>query len=226
MQPYQPTLLQTERPGIGPIVLRPFDLAQDIARVHDWVNRPYARFWGLMGKSLDEIAAIYREQIEQQGVDVRMACRGDSGEPLFLIELYDPRDDTIGRHYAVQPGDCGFHVMLAPAEVATPGLTYQLMLAACAFLFSAPAVRRMVCEPDLRNRKMISRLYQLGFQREKVVHLAHKTGLLMSITREGFEAARRAGVAPPRPVLRWWPARVRWHFELGRLARGWRRVAG
>lgn len=218
-----PSIDTLTRPGVGPIVLRPLDVARDAALLHQWVNRPYARFWGLMGKSLAEVTAIYREQIEQRGVDARLACRQDSGEPLFLLEIYDPQTDELGRHYPVRPGDCGFHLMLAPTDAGTPGLTFQLLGAALGFLFSHPGVQRLVCEPDLRNQKIITRLLQFGFERRKVVHLPHKTGLMMSIDRARFEAVA-AGPAPARPVLRHWPLRVRWHFELGRITRLWRRL--
>lgn len=217
---FDSTWPRTERPATGPLVLRPLDLAHDMGMLHDWVNRPYARFWGLMGKSLDEVTRIYREQLER-GERKYIACREDTGAAMFLMEVYDPRQDELGHHYPAQPGDCGYHLMLAPPDAATPGMTYQLMSAACSFLFSDPAVKRVVAEPDVRNRKILTRLMQLGFQLRGAVHLPYKTGMLVTLERAQFDA-HLAGHAPARPHLRLWPLRVRLYLEMGRVARTWR----
>lgn len=215
---------RTERPATGALVLRPLDLVQDVPMLHDWVNRPYARFWGLMGKTEAEVGAIYRDQIER-GERKYIACREDTGAPMFLMEVYDPQHDELGRHYPVQPGDCGYHLMLAPPDVATPGMTYQLMSAACSFLFSDPAVQRVVGEPDVRNRKIITRLMQMGFRLCGAVHLPYKTGMLVILERARFEA-RLAAKAPPRPNLRFWSLRARCYLEMGRVTRKWRALRG
>lgn len=215
-------MIRVERSATGPLLFRPLDLARDAVLLHDWVNRPHARFWNQQGKSLAEIEAIYREQLAH-GADLRLACRTDTGEPLLLLWVYDPQHDVLGRHAALRPGDCGFHLFLAPVERATPGLSYQLMTAAVEALFADPRVQRVVCEPDLRNEKMITRLLQVGFQRQGVVHLPNKNACLMSFSRQRLQAGF-ATRPPPRPTLRAWGARVRWHVEVGRLVRAWRRL--
>lgn len=218
------TTARIDRPATGPLVFRPLDAARDAALLHGWVNQPHARFWNQQGKSLGEIESIYRELLER-GQDLRLACREDTGEPLLLLWLYDPRHDVLGRHYAVQPGDRGFHVFLAPVDRAVPGLAYQLLSAAVEMMFTEPWVQRIVGEPDLRNDKVITRLLQVGFQREGVVHLPNKNALLLSFTRQRLHAGF-AAPAPSRPTLRAWRARVRWHIEKGRVLRAWWRLLG
>lgn len=214
--------LRVTRAATGPLRFRPLDPTADAALLHDWVNRPHARFWNQQGKTLAEVETIYREQIAR-GQDLLLACREDTDEPLLLLWRYDPRRDVLARHYRAQPGDIGFHFFQAPVERATPGLSYQLMTAAIEALFADPAVQRIVGEPDLRNQKILTRLLQAGFRRERVVHLPHKTAALVTFPRSRFEAGL-PDVAPPRPTLHAWPLRVRWHFELGRIARAWQRL--
>src|SRR5690349_8126850 len=106
-------MIRVERPATGPLLFRKLDVARDAALLHDWVNRPHARFWNQQGKSLAEVEAIYREQVAH-GADLRLACRADTDEALLLLWIYDPQHDALGRHVAVQPGDRGFHLFLAP----------------------------------------------------------------------------------------------------------------
>jgi RimJ/RimL family protein N-acetyltransferase len=214
--------VRIDRPATGPLVFRPLDAARDAALLHRWVNQPHARFWNQQGKSQGEIESIYRELLER-GQDLRLACREDTGEPLLLLWLYDPRHDVLGQRYAVQPGDRGLHVFLAPVDRAVSGMAYQLLSAALEVAFAEPWVQRIVAEPDLRNDKVITRFLQVGFQREGVVHLPNKNALLLSFNRQRL----RAGfVSPPprRPALRAWGAQVRWHIEKGRVLRAWWRL--
>ena len=39
----------------GTVVLRKMVLDEDAPLLHDWFSRDYARFWGLQGKTVDEI---------------------------------------------------------------------------------------------------------------------------------------------------------------------------
>lgn len=196
---------------------RPLDPAADAPTLHDWVNRPYAQFWGQAGLTAAQLEARYREG-QARGQDRRMACRTDTGAPVCMVEVYDPRQDELGRHYPVSPGDRGAHFLLAPPEAARAGLTPQVFTGICTELFADPTVRTLVCEPDLRNRRVITRLLQAGFRRVKVVYLPHKIALLMAIDRAQAEAARTAPI-PPLPTLSAWSARVLWHRLIGRIVR-------
>lgn len=216
-----PGLVRIERKTTGPLQFRPLDVTRDAPLLHDWVNRPHARFWNQQGKSLAEIEAIYSGLLAQ-GQDLRLGCREDTGEPLVLLWVYDPRQDVLGQHYPVQHGDRGFHLFLAPVERATKGLAYQLLTAAVEVLFADGWVERVVCEPDQRNEKMLTRLLQVGFQRERMVYLPNKNALLLTFSRERLRQGW-PDVPPERPMLTAWPLRMRWHVEKGRWTRLWRR---
>jgi len=203
---------------------RPIDPATDAPLLHDWVTRPYARFWGQQHLTAAELEARYRKD-QARGHDRRLALRQDTGEAVCLIELYDPQQDELARHYPVSPGDRGLHLLLGPPNAARAGQTHLVISDICAAVFADPAVHRLVCEPDLRNQRVIARLLQAGFQRVKVVYLPHKIAQLMTIDRSQFEA-RRAAETPPLPTLRAWPVRVFVHRLIGRVARARRQRQG
>lgn len=207
------------KPGLA-LAWRQLDPTKDAPILQDWVSRPYAHFWGQAGLTAAELEARYREGLAR-GQDRRMAFRADTRAPIGMVEVYDPSDDELGRHYPVAPGDLGFHLLLCPPDGARAGMTHPVITGICTELFANPAVHRLVLEPDLRNRRVIARLMQAGFRRAKVVYLPHKIALLMTIDRSQAEAARSART-PPMPRLPAWSARVLWHRVLGRIARSQR----
>ena len=83
-------------PALGIFRLRLLQIPQDIALIHDWVNRDYASYWGLTGHSVEQVEAEY-QKIAQQVLVYLGFC---NGQPAFLLECYDPKDHGLGEHYA------------------------------------------------------------------------------------------------------------------------------
>ncbi|MDZ7856465.1 GNAT family N-acetyltransferase [Sphaerotilus sp.] len=180
----------------GTVVLRKMVLDEDAPLLHDWFSRDYARFWGLQGKTVEEIREKFAG-IEASGTcDVVFGILASTGERLFMFESYDVGADTLGQHYPVQPGDRGFHFMIGPVEVHRPAMAFHTLQAVCTWIFRDASVSRIVCEPDLRNEKAMRRLVQAGYQGVKVVHLPYKSALLMQRSRGSFEASHDQ--PPPR----------------------------
>ncbi|MEX8493798.1 GNAT family N-acetyltransferase [Sphaerotilus sp.] len=183
----------------GAVVLRKMVLDEDVPLLHDWFSRDYARFWGLQGKTVEEIREKFAG-IEASGTcDVVFGILASTGERLFMFESYDVKADVLSRHYPVQPGDRGFHFMIGPADRPRPAVAYYALQAVCAWIFRDATVCRIVCEPDVRNEKAMKRLVQAGFSGAKVVHLPYKSALLMRRSRVAFEAARTQP-PPPNPA--------------------------
>lgn len=171
--------------------LHPLRLPEDVAVLHDWVARDYARFWGMQQATREDVEAFYRT-LQVSGTASAWLGWNEAG-PAFLLECYDPAHDEIGRHYPVQPGDRGMHLLLAPCERPIPGFSLQAMRAVLDFIFADPAASRVVVEPDLRNAG-IQRLNQrAGFRRERVVQLRAKQALLSFCTRDDH------GLVSPQP---------------------------
>ncbi|MGX9898839.1 GNAT family N-acetyltransferase [Arthrobacter sp. SA17] len=101
---------------------RCLDAVQDAPLLHSWVTKPYASFWGMLTASLDDVVEEY-SRIQSSGH--HHALLGlDGDEPAFLMEEYQPEASPLAAVYAVQPGDIGMHLLVAPPRVrpdpATP----------------------------------------------------------------------------------------------------------
>lgn len=173
--------------------LRPLRPHEDAPLLHDWVIRDYARFWGMAQASVVQVEAFYQRLQATVGSGAWLGLR--EGEPAFLLECYDPASDEVGRHYPVQPGDRGLHLLLAPCQRPVAGFSLAAMRAALAFVFDDPRVRRVVVEPDLRNAAIHRLNRRAGFRCVRQLQLREKQALLSFCTRQDYRDAidRAAG---------------------------------
>ncbi|MEU4604402.1 GNAT family N-acetyltransferase [Kribbella sp. NPDC023972] len=179
--------------GIGALSLRPFDLTKDVTTLHGWVTQPYARYWGLLNASVEDVHAEYL-RIENSGHHRAFLGEHD-GRPAFLMERYEPADDAVGTTYDVAPGDIGMHVLVAPPQVRIPGFTGAIFETILDSLFSDPLVDRVVVEPDVRNTKIQALNERMGFRKHSVVDLPDKQAWLSFCTRDQYAEATRMNEA-------------------------------
>ncbi|MEW6036975.1 MAG: GNAT family N-acetyltransferase [Pseudomonadota bacterium] len=172
-------------PALGRFSLRALRIPEDIQCIHGWVNRDYAQYWGLLGTTLEEVEAEYLRI--SQGAEVFLGFV--NGQPAFLIEHYDPRDHEVVEYYSWEAGDLGMHVLVAPAERPINNFTWAVFTTVMDFLFSDPATRRIVVEPDIRNDKIHALNQRAGFKYEKLITLSNKTARLEFCTREQYRFA-------------------------------------
>ena len=170
---------------------RCLDAQADAPLLHSWVTRPYATFWGMLSASVADVAEEYAK-IQSSGH--HHALLGlDGGVPAFLMEEYLPESSPLAGLYAVQPGDVGMHLLVAPPS-GNPesGYTTAVMDAVLGRLFDRPEVERVVVEPDARNTRIHALNERLGFQAAGLVTLPDKEALLSFCTRTDYLAARAA----------------------------------
>ena len=170
---------------------RCFDPEADAQLLHSWVTRPYAAFWGMQSATVEDVVEEY-SKIQSSGH--HHALLGlDDGVPAFLMEEYLPVLSPLAGVYAVQPGDIGMHLLVAPpAGPPRTGYTAGAMEAVLDRLFAKDKVERVVVEPDARNHKIHVLNARLGFQPAGEVTLPDKQALLSFCTREAFHSARAA----------------------------------
>ncbi len=174
----------------GTVTAHVLDPVGDLDVLHEWVTRPYAGFWGLGELTPDELRETY-EFVDSLPTHHAYLLRWD-GEPVVLLQLYHPEDDPVAEAYEVQPGDLGMHFFKGghgPAELPG-GLSAWSVLgpAVLGFALAEPGVRRLVVEPDARNRPAIARMTALGFEPAGEVSFESpqgpKTALLAFCSRE------------------------------------------
>ncbi|MEW2162739.1 GNAT family N-acetyltransferase [Streptomyces sp. NPDC007084] len=161
--PTRPFVHEEHIPGTGTVRIRPLDPAADCATVHAWASEERAAFWGMNELTPDQITEIYSE-LDKLTTHHAFLVEKD-GEPVALLQTYDPEADRVGECYEVRPGDIGIHLLLAPAgpDGSRPGWTASLSGVIASYVLRGLDRQRVVTDPDIRNHKAIGRLLRQGF---------------------------------------------------------------
>ncbi|MGW8062008.1 GNAT family N-acetyltransferase [Streptomyces ziwulingensis] len=149
--------------GFGTVRVLPVDAAADAAVIHRWVSEERAAFWGMNGLTRDRVADLYAHLDTLDTHHAFLVVK--DGEPVALLQTYEPGADRVGECYDVEPGDIGLHLLLAPAgaEGARPGWTAALASALTAYVLLGLDRTRIVVDPDVGNDKAIARFLRQGF---------------------------------------------------------------
>ncbi len=152
--------------------------------LYQWVVQDYARYWNMRDFSKPELEAFYTQLLAQPD---KAAFIGQyAGEPAFLFELYAPENTPLSDHYQGEQGDCGMHLLVAPARLPRSGFTLAVMRTVMQFIFSEPDIKRVVVEPDIENHKIHRLNCSVGFMHIKPVQLPDKCAYLGLCSRAAF----------------------------------------
>ena len=179
-------------PGIGELAIAAFDIERHAPTAHAWLRSDHARFWGMQSLSAEQIRDYFQQLAAADDFNAFIGLHDD--RPTFLMERYAPAAEAIGDHYDVQPGDVGMHVLVAPGEKRIPGFTWAVFVQIMDFLFSDPAVERVVVEPDVANEGIHPINRRAGFVYHRQVDLPGKTAWFATCTREDYAAALDASL--------------------------------
>ncbi|WP_159769696.1 GNAT family N-acetyltransferase [Streptomyces sp. HM190] len=191
--------------GFGTVRVLPLDPKADAGVVHGWVSEPRATFWGMNGLTEEQVRDVYAHLDTLDTHHAFLALH--DGAPVGLLQTYEPDADRVGECYAVEPGDIGVHVLLAPAgrDGARSGWSASVLAAFTAFVLVGLDRRRVVVDPDVRNEKAIARFLRQGFERGPVVvlpeidlpdvYLPEKRAQLAFLRRETVFGRQPSGVA-------------------------------
>jgi len=183
------TAVHTARyPSWGEVRIIPLVPEEDAGLIHSWVTEERARFWGMLGHSREQVLEIYRfvESLETHHAFLVTL----EGEAVALFQSYEPLHDPVGETYPARAEDVGVHLLLAPATRPIPFFTPSLVNTLVEYLFTDPAIDRIVVEPDIRNDKALRRMLATGFEAGPVITLAEKEAQLAFLKREVFEGGR------------------------------------
>ena len=169
------------------LTLVPLDIDRDASHLHRWVTHPKARFWEMGDATLEDVVVAYRQIGADPHHDAFLGLA--AGEPAFLMERYDPAHSELAEHGRWTTGHVGMHVLVAPSDEPVPGFTRAVFTAVMDFLFSDPAVERVVVEPDVRNDRIAALNAESGFVVHEHVQLSTKVAALSSCTRDQYYAS-------------------------------------
>ncbi|MEV6992292.1 GNAT family N-acetyltransferase [Streptomyces sp. NPDC093228] len=179
--------------GFGAVRIVPLDPRADLDVVHGWVSEERASFWDMTGLTKEQVGEIYAHMATLDTHHAFLAVK--DGEPVALLQTYEPEADRVGACYAVEPGDIGAHLLLAPpgSTGARAGWTSALLTAFTSYILDGLGRRRVVVDPDERNEKAIARFLRQGFVPGPAVvlpevdlpdvHLPEKRARLAFLTR-------------------------------------------
>ncbi|GAA0906577.1 GNAT family N-acetyltransferase [Streptomyces thermoalcalitolerans] len=170
---------------------RPLDPLKDAELLHGWVTHPKARFWMMQDAKPEDVERTYMAIAADEHHHAFLGLH--HGEPVFLMERYDPAHRELVGLYEPEPGDVGMHFLVAPTDTPVHGFTRAVITAIMAHLFEDPGTNRVVVEPDVRNTAVHALNEAVGFVPEREIQKPEKRALLSFCTREQFEkAVRRA----------------------------------
>ncbi|MFG2308501.1 GNAT family N-acetyltransferase [Streptomyces sp. NPDC048566] len=173
--------------ALGTFRLRPLDPAADAPLLHRWVTHPKAAFWMMQEASQADVEREYTAIAADEHHHARIGLL--DGEPVFLMERYDPRHVELVGLYDPEPGDVGMHFLVAPTDTPVHGFTRAVITAVMEHLFADPATRRVVVEPDVGNTAVHALNEAVGFVPEREIRKPEKRALLSFCTREQFAKA-------------------------------------
>ncbi|MBJ6638808.1 acetyltransferase [Streptomyces sp. DHE7-1] len=164
--------------------LRPLDPLRDAELLHGWVTHPKSAFWMMRDARLQDVERAYMEIAADEHHHALLGLR--DGEPVFLMEKYDPAHRELAGLYEPLPGDVGMHFLVAPTDTPVHGFTRAVITAVMAHLFEDPETRRVVVEPDVANKAVHALNEAVGFVPEREIQKPEKRALLSFCTRERF----------------------------------------
>ncbi|MGK0476743.1 MAG: hypothetical protein ACJAYV_002420, partial [Oleispira sp.] len=181
-------LIFSQNKSIGKLSLRRFELNNDSELLHSWVSLPYAKFWGLNNASPTEVKENYQRILSDGHSQVFLGFVNNTAS--FLLELYNPKYEPIGKHYDPKISDKGMHILIAPTENKISNFTFDIFTYIMDYIFSNPTTQRIVVEPDSNNHKIHSMNKRAGFQHVKEIDLGHKKAYLGFCSRDQFTASK------------------------------------
>jgi RimJ/RimL family protein N-acetyltransferase len=138
----------------------------DLALMHDWLQRPHVRTWWSGRDTFDEVVAHYLPAIEgRKPTDLYLIMLGKRAVGFIQTYLLDNDPEFASR---VDVGDnvAGVDLFLAEEELTGRGLGSEALRAFVGeVVFARPETTACIADPDVRNSASIRAFEKAGFRR-------------------------------------------------------------
>ncbi|MBD1380556.1 GNAT family N-acetyltransferase [Metabacillus arenae] len=166
------------------ISLRQVIYEKDIETLYDWMHQKHiAPFWKL-DVPKHEFKEWLKKSIASKKKDVYMGFI--DGTAVSYLIVYSIKDDPIRHYYEYHEKDIGMHLLIGPREYLNKQAGFSIIRAKLAFLFSKYDAKRIIGEPDVRNRIIVPILKKCGGKVVTMLELPHKKAYLITGDREIF----------------------------------------
>lgn len=165
------------------ISIRPFDIDNDFEMIHEWFNMEHAKpFWKMDGPK-KELELWFRTILPS---DEQHSFIGEvNGVVQFSFEPYWPMRDIVGAYYESLPTDYGTHFFVAETQKDRK-FSFQSFQVALDYIFMLPEVGKCIGEASVDAVPTDRIITKLGYTREGIIEMPHKTAYLTFCTREGY----------------------------------------
>lgn len=136
----------------------------DLAMLHEWVQRPHVAEWWIEPSTLTEIEKDYLPTIEgTSSTKAYIACL--DGQPIGFIQAYVVKGSGDGWwEDETDPGARGIDQFLADAGRLNQGLGTAMIKAFVRQLFEDPEVTKVQTDPCPENQRAILCYAKAGFR--------------------------------------------------------------
>lgn len=166
-----------EKGAVNCFTFRPVDFDQDLDTLYEWMHKSHiAPFWNL-NLPMPEFKDWLYKSIEAEHKGVYIGTFNDA--PACYLIAYSIKEDTIREYYDYQAGDLGMHLLIGPRPFLNKEDGLSIIRAMIVFLFNRYGAKRIIGEPDIRNRIVIPILKELGGQVVDRIDLQHKKASLI-----------------------------------------------
>lgn len=176
--------------------VRPVDPAADAATVAAWLTHPASHFWEMQDTTEERTRNYLAEIVSDSAQNAWLIS--EDGVPVAYAETYDPARVLLAEVFDARQGDLGMHLLVAPAPedpaLRRSGLTSRVMHRVVDFCVRDLGARRIVVEPDVRNRAIEAKNREVGFRHLRDIDLPGKTAALSIV--EADDAGRPAPEDP------------------------------
>jgi acetyl CoA:N6-hydroxylysine acetyl transferase len=168
-------------------LFRPVDFDKDLTMLYEWMHsRHIAPFWKL-DLPVEKFKEWLASSIESTYKDIYIGFY--NGEPVSYLIAYSVKNDPIRQYYDVQDGDLGMHLLIGPRSYLNKQDALSLIRSMIVFLFHQYGAKRIIGEPDIRNRIIIPILKELGGDVLGQIELPDKKASLIIGERKKIEAS-------------------------------------
>ncbi|MFA4929867.1 MAG: GNAT family N-acetyltransferase [Patulibacter sp.] len=146
--------------------------------LHGWLRADHVqRWWGIEGpvEATASYIDLIRAMDHQRGWIV-----SDAAGPFAYVETYVVSGDPLADHYAVEPGDRGLHLMVGEVDRMGTPASRALAVSILTGLIAEPGATRVVCEPNVRNERMLRFCASLGAEQRAEFVFGPKTAALLA----------------------------------------------
>ncbi|MEC3885752.1 GNAT family N-acetyltransferase [Halobacillus sp. HZG1] len=162
---------------------------KDVELLYDWMHQKHiSPFWKL-NLPVEELRSWVRKSVEADHKDGYIGTY--NGEPVCYLIAYAIEKDPIKGYYHDQSGDLGMHLLIGPRHLLNKEDGLSLVRAMIYFLFDRYPAKRIIGEPDRRNRIVIPILKEVGGENLGRIDLQGKQASLIVGAKEAFEHSLR-----------------------------------